>query len=81
MDRLSEDHAVVPALRWFEVRNILIDNERRGHIESADSDMFGSQRAGSGGPGKGPRQIFLWAGKESGIGRLVFRAYSLHSRI
>ena len=40
MDRLPEDHAVVPALWWFEVRNILIVNERRGRIDSADSDMF-----------------------------------------
>ena len=40
MDRLPQDPAAVPALWWFEVRNILIVNERRGRIESADSDMF-----------------------------------------
>ncbi|MDE0459571.1 MAG: type II toxin-antitoxin system VapC family toxin [Chromatiales bacterium] len=40
MDRLPRDHAAVPALWWFEVRNILIVNERRGRIESADSDVF-----------------------------------------
>lgn len=40
MDRLPQDHAAVPALWWFEVRNILIVNERRGRIEPADSDMF-----------------------------------------
>ena len=40
MDRLPEDHAVVPALWWFEIRNILVVNERRGRIESADSDVF-----------------------------------------
>ena len=40
MNRLPRDHATVPALWWFEVRNILIVNERRGRIEPADSDMF-----------------------------------------
>ena len=40
MDRLPEDHAVVPALWWFEIRNILVVNERRGRIDSADSDVF-----------------------------------------
>ena len=40
MDRLPEDHAVVPTLWWFEIRNILVVNERRGRIESADSDVF-----------------------------------------
>ena len=40
MDRLPQDHATVPTLWWFEVRNILIVNERRGRIEPTDSDMF-----------------------------------------
>ena len=40
MDRLPEDHAVVPALWWFEIRNILVVNERHGRIDSADSDAF-----------------------------------------
>ena len=40
MDRLPEDHAIVPALWWFEIRNVLVVNERRGRIDSADSDMF-----------------------------------------
>ena len=40
MDRLPNDHAVVPALWWFEIRNILVVNERRGRIHSADADMF-----------------------------------------
>ena len=40
MDRLPSDHAVVPALWWFEIRNILVVNERRGRIQSADADMF-----------------------------------------
>ena len=40
MVRLPSDHAVVPALWWFEIRNILVVNERRGRIQSADADMF-----------------------------------------
>ena len=40
MEWLPADHAVVPALWWFEVRNILIVNERRGRIEPVDSDVF-----------------------------------------
>ena len=40
MDRLPSDHAVVPALWWFEIRNILVVNERRGRIQLADADMF-----------------------------------------
>ena len=40
MDRLPHDHAVVPALWWFEIRNIPVVNERRGRIDSADADMF-----------------------------------------
>lgn len=31
-DRLLTDEARVPALWWFEVRNVLIANERRGRI-------------------------------------------------
>jgi predicted nucleic acid-binding protein len=31
---------VVPSLFWFEIRNILIVNERRGRIVTADSDRF-----------------------------------------
>ena len=45
MDGLLEDEAVVPALWWFEVRNILVANERRRRIEVADSDVFLSDLA------------------------------------
>ena len=45
MDWLLEDEAVVPALWWFEVRNILVVNERRGRIEVTDSDAFLSDLA------------------------------------
>jgi predicted nucleic acid-binding protein len=31
---LADDHAAAPALWWFEVRNLLIVNERRGRLDS-----------------------------------------------
>ena len=31
-ERLIEDSAVAPAIWWFEVRNMLVMNERRGRI-------------------------------------------------
>jgi predicted nucleic acid-binding protein len=31
---------VVPALWWFEIRNILVVNERRGRISERDTDFF-----------------------------------------
>lgn len=34
-DRLAVEEAVVPALWWFEIRNILVVNERRGRIDAA----------------------------------------------
>lgn len=40
MVRLSEDEAVVPSLLWFEVRNTLIVNERRGRLAVEDSHRF-----------------------------------------
>lgn len=35
--RMVEDVATVPALWWFEVRNLLITNERRGRIDGDQS--------------------------------------------
>lgn len=32
--RIAADSAVVPALLWFELRNLLIVNERRGRLDS-----------------------------------------------
>ncbi len=32
LERLASDHAVVPGLWWYEIRNILLMNERRGRI-------------------------------------------------
>lgn len=37
---LQTGEAVVPALWWFEVRNILIVNERGGRINERDTDFF-----------------------------------------
>ena len=38
--RLRLDEAFVPALWWFEVRNILVVNERRKRLTEADSGIF-----------------------------------------
>lgn len=39
-DRLDGDEAVVPTLWWFEIRNILVVNERRGRIDAAETASF-----------------------------------------
>lgn len=39
-DELSLGSAAVPAIWWYELRNILVLNERRGRITSIDSDQF-----------------------------------------
>ena len=39
-DRLTTDEAVVPHLWWFEIRNVLIVNERRGRVTAADTTAF-----------------------------------------
>jgi predicted nucleic acid-binding protein len=38
--RMSAEEAVVPCLWWFEVRNILIVNERRRRIAESDTAAF-----------------------------------------
>jgi predicted nucleic acid-binding protein len=40
LTRIRTDEAIVPTLWWFEVRNTLIMNERRGRIEEADTSAF-----------------------------------------
>jgi len=40
LTRIRTDEAIVPSLWWFEVRNTLIMNERRGRIEEADTAAF-----------------------------------------
>ncbi len=40
LDRMESESAVVPALWWFEVRNLVIASERRGRITPTGSDTF-----------------------------------------
>src|SRR6202035_1924276 len=42
---LSKDSAVVPSLWWFEVRNILLVNEKRGRTTIARTTIFLEQIA------------------------------------
>ncbi len=37
-ERLLSDSALVPRIWWFEVRNLLVVNERRGRLDVAKSD-------------------------------------------
>lgn len=39
-EKLDTEQALVPALWWYEVRNILVVNERRMRISVADSTQF-----------------------------------------
>ena len=38
--QMRSEAAVVPCLWWFEVRNILVVNERRGRISESDTAAF-----------------------------------------
>lgn len=40
LERLRTDEGLAPALWWFEVRNILVVNERRKRLTEADSAAF-----------------------------------------
>jgi predicted nucleic acid-binding protein len=40
LERLRGDEACVPTLWWFEVRNVLVVNERRGRLAEADTAAF-----------------------------------------
>jgi predicted nucleic acid-binding protein len=40
LERVREDEALVSGIWWFEVRNILIVNERRGRITEGDTAAF-----------------------------------------
>lgn len=40
LELIRTDEAIVPALWWFEVRNTLIVNERRGRIAEAKTASF-----------------------------------------
>jgi predicted nucleic acid-binding protein len=39
-ERIRADEARAPSLWWFEVRNLLLASERRGHISEADTIGF-----------------------------------------
>jgi predicted nucleic acid-binding protein len=40
LERIRADEALVPGIWWFEVRNTLIVNERRGRLSEADTAIF-----------------------------------------
>jgi len=40
LERVRLEEVFVPSLWWFEVRNILIVNERRGRLTQADTAAF-----------------------------------------
>ncbi|MGH7121264.1 MAG: type II toxin-antitoxin system VapC family toxin [Acetobacteraceae bacterium] len=40
LERIRLDEATAPSLWWFEVRNTLIVNERRGRLSQADTVIF-----------------------------------------
>ena len=40
LERIASEPALVPGVWWFEVRNLLIVNERRGRITEAETAVF-----------------------------------------
>ena len=40
LSRIKTDEALVPSLWWFELRNILVVNERRKRIAESDTTSF-----------------------------------------
>lgn len=40
LDRIRTDEALVPSIWWFEIRNTLVINERRGRLTEADTAAF-----------------------------------------
>lgn len=40
LDRIQQGEAQVPSLWWFEVRNSLVMNERRGRLTEAETSSF-----------------------------------------
>src|SRR5437016_12772950 len=44
--RVKTEEAVVPSLWWFEIRNILVVNERRKRITESDTGVFLRDLAG-----------------------------------
>ena len=44
--RMKKEEALVPSLWWFEIRNILVVNERRKRITESDTGVFLRDLAG-----------------------------------
>jgi len=44
--RIKTEEAIVPSLWWFEIRNILVVNERRKRITESDTGVFLRDLAG-----------------------------------
>ena len=44
--RIKTEEALVPSLWWFEIRNILVVNERRKRITESDTGVFMRDLAG-----------------------------------
>lgn len=40
LERLRTDQGIAPSLWWFEIRNILVVNERRNRLSVTDSTVF-----------------------------------------
>ena len=40
LEHVAMDEAIAPSLWWFEVRNTLVVNERRGRLTEADTSVF-----------------------------------------
>lgn len=40
LERMRTDTAFVPSIWWFEIRNTLVMNERRGRVTEPDSEAF-----------------------------------------
>lgn len=40
LQRIAGDEAIVPTLFWFEIRNILVVNERRGRLTAPVTQKF-----------------------------------------
>lgn len=40
LDDLPLQGGVTPSIFWYEIRNVLVVNERRGRIDEADSERF-----------------------------------------
>jgi predicted nucleic acid-binding protein len=46
LQRLGEGEAVVPVLWWFEIRNVLLTNERRGRLDPTQTAAILAHLAG-----------------------------------